>query len=268
MTTFARAITAVTSPSAPRRDVFRILLLETRCELLKLLRTPSFLAPTFAFPILFYVLFGLLLGGKLGGAHASSYLLVSYTAAGVFGAHLFALGVSVAAERGMGWLRLKRATPMPATIHFAARMLVALGFGAVLVLVMFALGAVFGGVALPRETWLRLGGWLILGGIPFSAFGLAIGHLLGAQAAPAVLNLLYLPMSFASGLWLPIFLMPDWLQTAARALPPYHLGAQGHALLGAPGDPPAFAVSLAVLGLFTAVSLALGLWAWRRDAND
>lgn len=254
-----------------KRDIFRILRLETRFEMLKLLREPSFVVPTFSFPILFYVLFGLLLGDEMGGgggAGAAAFLLVSYAAFGVIGAHLFALGVGVAGEKGMGWMRLKRASPMPPLAHFFARILVALAFGSVLVLVMFALGAVFGGVALPRETWLRLGLWLILGGIPFSAFGLALGHLLGPNSAPATLNLLYLPASFASGLWIPVTFLPDWMQTMARALPPYHLGAQGHAFLGVPADAPSLAVSTAVLAAFTFVSLALAVMAWRREETE
>lgn len=248
-----------------RRDIFRILRLETRFEMLKLLRAPSFLVPTFSFPILFYVLFGLLLGDKMGGGHAASYLLVSYAAFGVIGAHLFALGVGVAGEKGMGWMRLKRASPMPPLAHFFARILVALAFGAALVLIMFGLGAVFGGVRLPQETWLHLGLWLILGGVPFSALGLALGHLLGPNSAPATLNLIYLPMSFASGLWIPIWFLPDWMQTLALALPPYHLGVQGHVLLGAPNEAPPFWASVVVLLAFTAFSLGVGLVAWRRE---
>lgn len=258
-----------------RRDIFRILRLETRYEMLKLLRAPSFVVPTFSFPIVFYVLFGLLLADKMGGggsaSQASAYLLVSYAAFGVIGAHLFALGVGVAGEKGMGWMRLKRASPMPPLAHFCARILVALAFGAGLVLIMFAMGAAFGDVRLPRETWLGLGLWLILGGIPFSALGLALGHLLGPNSAPATLNLIYLPMSFASGLWIPIWFLPDWMQTLALALPPYHLGAQGHALLGAPSgnaDPPSMLVSVIVLAVFTALSLALGVVAWRKEETE
>jgi ABC-2 type transport system permease protein len=251
-----------------RRDIFRILRLETRFEFLKLLRAPSFVVPTFSFPIVFYVLFGILLADKMGGGQASSYLLVSYAAFGVIGANLFALGVGVAGERGMGWMRLKRATPMPPAVHFAARMLVALAFGAVLVLVMFTIGAVFGGVVLPRGVWLELGFWLILGGLPFSAFGLAIGHLMGPTSAPATLNLIYLPMSFCSGLWMPLWFLPGWMQGMAQVLPPFHLGVQGHALLGAAKDPPPFAISAGVLLVFTLLSLALGLFAWRREDTE
>ncbi|MDA8015868.1 MAG: ABC transporter permease [Thermoanaerobaculia bacterium] len=254
-----------------RRDIFRILRLETRMEMLKLLRAPSFVVPTFSFPILFYVLFGLLLADKMSSGSAtgaSAYLLVSYSAFGVIGAHLFALGVGVAGEKGMGWMRLKRASPMPPLAHFFARILVALAFGAALVLIMFALGAAFGGVRLTQATWLGLGLWLILGGIPFSALGLALGHLLGPNSAPATLNLIYLPISFASGLWMPIWFLPEWLQTAAQALPPFHLGVQGHAMIGAANEAPPLVTSALVLAVFTGLSLLLAVTAWRREETE
>ncbi len=37
------------------------------------------------------------------------------------------------------------------------------------------------------------------------------------------MNLIYLPMSFASGFWMPLRMLPHWLQVIAPALPTYHL---------------------------------------------
>ena len=39
---------------------------------------------------------------------------------------------------------------------------------------------------------------LVIGALPFCAIGLAFGYLVGPNSAPAVLNLVYLPMAFAS----------------------------------------------------------------------
>ena len=47
--------------------------------------------------------------------------------------------------------------------------------------------------------------------------------LVPANAAPGIVNLIYLPMSFVSGLWIPIQYLPHWLQRIAPALPTYHL---------------------------------------------
>ena len=53
--------------------------------------------------------------------------------------------------------------------------------------------------------------------------GLFLAMSLKSQSAPAVVNLLYLPMSFFSGLWIPITIFPSLLQNVAQLLPPYHL---------------------------------------------
>ena len=68
----------------------RVYLLETKYELIKLLRLPAFLIPTLGFPLMFYVLFGLLMGGSSGG-RASTYLLATYGE----DAHLMAGGTAL-----------------------------------------------------------------------------------------------------------------------------------------------------------------------------
>ena len=53
--------------------------------------------------------------------------------------------------------------------------------------------------------------------------GLALGYFAKPNSAPAMVNLVYLPMSFCSGLWIPIFMLPKVLQNIAQVLPPYHV---------------------------------------------
>ncbi len=83
---------------------------EARSEITKLTRLPAYAIPTLAFPIAFYIFFGIVL--QQHGADAARYLLASFGAFGVIGVALFGFGVSIAVERGQGWLLLKRASPM------------------------------------------------------------------------------------------------------------------------------------------------------------
>jgi len=94
---------------------FRIYRAETKCECLKLLRTPMYVASTLLFPLIFYVFFGLLMGSSMsvGSLPVARYILATYGAFGVVAATLFGLGVTLAVERGLGWLELKQASPMP-----------------------------------------------------------------------------------------------------------------------------------------------------------
>jgi len=239
---------------------------ETRCELLKLLRLPLFILPTLFFPVFFYLLFGILLtfGRGAGGVAQSAYTLVTYGAFGVIGASLFGLGAGLAAERGQGWMLLNRATPMPPLLHFLARMTVAGLVSLLVVMLLMTLGAVLGGVRLPTATWAAVAAILVAGSVPFSLFGMALGYLSGPNSAPAVINLIYLPMSFASGLWLPIFVLPKLFQSLARWLPPYHYVQLALRPLGAAQEPHA-GTSVSFLALSSLVFLAVALWGWRRD---
>jgi len=63
----------------------------------------------------------------------------------------------------------------------------------------------------------------VMGVLPFCSLGLFIGTLTPGQAAPAVINLVYLPMSFLSGLLLPMSIMPRFIQQLAPLWPSWHL---------------------------------------------
>jgi ABC-2 type transport system permease protein len=50
-----------------------------------------------------------------------------------------------------------------------------------------------------------------------------VGTLIKGQGAPGMLQLVYLPMSFLSGLWFPLPMLPKFLQQFAPVWPSYHL---------------------------------------------
>ena len=195
---------------------------EAKCEFLRMLREPAFCGPVIGFPVLFYLLFGVLL--DKGEGKAAQYLLATYGAFGVIGAGLFGFGVSIAVDREKGLLRLKRALPVPPGALLLAKMVMAMSFAAIISLVLAVIAATVAGVALEPSQWIRLFVIDVLGVLPFCAIGLYVGSLVGGNAAPALLNMLYLPMAFLSGLWLPLTMLPGILSTLAPAWPAYHLG--------------------------------------------
>ena len=212
----------------------RVYALEAQTEILKAWRLPVYSVFTLVFPLMFYTIFGLTFGGESAGAvEVAAYLLATYGAFGVIGASLFGFGVGVASERGQGWLRLKRASPMPPGAYFTAKIAMAVIFSLLVVLGLFALGFGLFGVRLPAATWGALLGTLLAGSLPFCAMGLALGYLVGPNSAAAVVNLVYLPMVFASGLWIPVEQLPGFMQRFAPALPPYHYAQLALSALGA-----------------------------------
>ena len=256
------AITPV-APLAPNSvRLVRLAAVETGHALLQAWRVPAFSLPTLLFPLLFYVLFGLLLPSQTGNAAPAHYLLATYGAFGVIGPALFGFGVGLALDEDMGWLKLKRVSPLPMGVHFLARVLTSMVFALAVVLGLSALAAFAGGVVLSATQWGLLWAALVLGAIPFCAMGLLIGSLVKARGAVAVVNLVYLPMSVLSGLWFPIAMFPDAMQAAAPLLPAYHLGELALTIVGIrDANVP---LSIAVLLGFGLLFLALALVVQRR----
>jgi ABC-2 type transport system permease protein len=214
----------------------RVYWMETKCEFLKLLRMRTYSLSTVLFPLMFYCFFGLAMSRGQDGASipAARYLLATCGAFAVVGAALYALGVGVAVERGLGWLQVKRASPMPPAAYFVAKLVVSIAFGAIVVALLFTLGAAFGEVRMPASQWLALAGTLICGAIPFCALGLAIGNFAGPNSAPGLVTMIHLPLGFLAGLWMPIGLLPPLLQRIAPFLPTYHFAQIALGVLHAP----------------------------------
>jgi len=197
---------------------------ETKYEFLKLVRTKTFSLSIIGFPVMFYMLFGLAnRGNQMNGMDAAKYMLASYCSFGMIGAALFGIGVGLASERSLGWLELKRSSPMPPMAYLLAKCITAQAFGLIIVAVLSLLAVGFGGVHLTGKEIAMMLGMTVAGTVPFAAMGLLIALLVPANAASGVVNLIYLPMSFMSGLWIPIQYLPKFLKPIAPYLPAFHL---------------------------------------------
>jgi ABC-2 type transport system permease protein len=246
--------------------MWRSLALETRYELLKLWRLPIFAIMTLAFPLAFYLMFGVALAGSraVGGRNVALPMLATYGAFGVIGAALFSFGVGVAVERAQGWLLVKRATPMRPLVYVLGKVGASMGFCALIVASLALAATVLGGVRLSPGQWTSLAASLIAGSIPFCALGLAIGFAAGPNSAPAFVNVLHLPAAFASGLWMPLEMLPRGVQSVAPWLPQYHLGQLALSLIGQSRDPrPLW--NIMSLAAWTPVAIGLAVVAFKRD---
>src|ERR1700716_4060070 len=135
-----------------------IYLKEAKYEFLKNLRLRVYTAPVISFPLMFYVLFGLVLNSReaIGGTGVPTYLIATYGTFGVMGASLFGTAAGLAADRGLGWLQLKRASPMPPFAYFAAKVVMSMIFSGIVVALLLLLGISFGGVRLPLSEMAKL----------------------------------------------------------------------------------------------------------------
>ncbi|NYF78480.1 ABC transporter permease [Granulicella arctica] len=201
-----------------------IFLKETKYEFLKLLRTRSFSLSIIGFPVMFYVLFGVMNRHVYdGNVSVAKVMLGGYACFGAIGAALFGIGVGLANERSQGWLELKRASPMPPLAYLFGKCVTAMAFGLIIVTILTVIGIEFADVSITPMEIAKMFGMSAVGSIVFASMGLLLALLVPANAAPGVVNLIYLPMSFLSGLWIPVRFLPHAVQKVAPLLPTYHL---------------------------------------------
>ena len=239
----------------PRRRVLGAYLAEARSECLRYFRAPGFMLPMLLFSTVFYLMFGVLL--NQGHADASRYLLASYGAFGVIGPGLFGFGASLAIEREGGLLTLKRALPMPTGAYLLGKMVMAMIMAGLVVALLVLLGIFAAHVALSGMQMAALLVTGLFGVLPFCALGMWVGTLIKGQGAPGLLNLVYLPMAFLSGLWLPLSALPPVLQQTAPLWPAYHLNQLTQASVGMGHG--GLLQHVLVLGGYTAVFLLLAM---------
>lgn len=258
----------MTTKSLSIRQSLRLYWLEARLELLKSWRMPAYVLPTLLFPAFFYLLFGVAFGGSRAVANTTiaGYLIATYGVFGVIGASMFGFGVGVAVERGQGWLRLKRATPMPPTAYLLAKVFTSVLFSAAVIAMLCVMGATLAGVRLEPAQWLVMAVVQVAGALPFCAAGLAIGLWAGPNSAPAIVNLIYLPMAFASGLWIPFEMLPPVVRAVSPFLPPFHLAQLALTVIGS-GAGGSIVVHVAALALTTVICLGLAVVAYRRNTG-
>jgi ABC-2 type transport system permease protein len=247
--------------------MIRSTLLEMKCEFLGLLRMPRYSVMTITFPAMFYIFFGIVIRqGSFSGVSAPTYALTIMGVMGVMFASLMGLGAGIASERGLGWLEVKRASPMPSFGWFAAKLSTAMLFSALVSGILFVLGATLGGVRLAPGEWLLLGCAFTLGSIPFATLGFVLGYVATSNSAPAIVNMIAMPMAFLSGLFIPVQFMPKFVQHVAPALPAYHLAKIAQAIVGMAGSDPVVSHMFA-LAQFTVLFAFAGWYVWRREES-
>ncbi len=134
-------------------------------------------------------------------------------------------GMSIVFDRRFSILNSFLAAPIPRTSIFLSRVLASVVKGMIQAVVVFALA-----LLIPNGLRLAFGfNVLDLLGVFSVMFLLAFGfaslftaiaiRISKWETLVAVINLLNLPLLFASGALLPITSMPDWLQTIARVNP-------------------------------------------------
>lgn len=188
------------------RRTFGAYLEETRCEALRLLRNPSLVFPVLIMPVALYALFAVVIAGEAidKDPNLGTFLFSAFSVMAISMPALFGLSSSLALEREMGLMQLKRAQPAPAGSWLVAKIVCGVGFGALAFLPMIGLALGMGKLTLEPGAVVSMSLALIGCSIPFCAMGLMMGALVKGSAAPGYANLVYLPGCYLSGMFFPL----------------------------------------------------------------
>ena len=179
---------------------------------------------TFVFPVMFLVIFGSLNSNahlnSLGGISYDTFFVPGILAYGVIAATYVNMAISTAILRDEGVLKRMQGTPLPRWAYIGAR----IGSTVVIVLAMTAttllIGALAYGVHIRTSTLPGLIATLVLGTAAFTTLGIGITRFIpNADAAPVVVNLTVLPLTFISSIWFPSTTMPKALVDIAKVFP-------------------------------------------------
>jgi ABC-2 type transport system permease protein len=254
----ATFLTSLENRRKPRLGGFSVALL--RLELMRKLRNRRTMIFTMIMPAVFYLIFGLTNKGEmLGDTNAALYISVSLAAYGAMVATTTG-GAQVAIERALGWSRQLALTPLHPAAYILIKVIVSMALGAVSVIVVFVLTAITG-VHAPLGTLIAAGLLVVLTSGVFAAFGVMLGYLLPAENALQVASMVLGILSLIGGLFVPLAIWPDTLQTIAKFTPAYGVGEIARAPLGGGYDHWAIVSVIVWLGIFVAGSA----WALRRD---
>lgn len=216
-----------------------------------LFRQPGFWIPTVIFPAMLYGFFG----AQSGGGEWAVRAMASFAIYAVVGVGFFQFGVSVAQDRQSPFATWQCTLPGGIASQWIARILASLVFTTIAVLLVIGLAPLLVEVSLVPLEWLRLGVVCLVCVVTATLMGIALGSFASARAAVPLANLIYLPMAYLGGLWVPPIAMPSAINAISQWMPTRAMGELSWAAVtGAPWETQ-YVLSL-FLWTLTAATLA------------
>lgn len=215
---------------------------------------------TFVFPLMFLFIFGTLFGERAAGFFTPSIMVFS-----VVTATFTNLAMNTTFARDYGVLKWMRGTPLPAWAFHAGRIGHAIGVTLLLVVIVAAVGAWVYDVPFPWDALPAIVLLLAVAAAAFSALGLALTAFVpNADASPAIVNAVILPLLFISNVFIQMDNAPDWLNTLSQVFPVRHFADALIDLYGSGADAgvPWDAMGVIALWGVAGVVIALRFFRW------
>jgi ABC-2 type transport system permease protein len=242
-------------------------------ELKEFFRQREAVVFTVLLPVLLMVVFGAVLDYAIGGGVTfPQYFMAGIIAAGILGAGLQNMAISIATERSDGTLKGLAGTPMPRSAYFVGKVVQVLAVTAVIIVALLLIGVLFYDIELPQgRDWITFLWVSLLGTAACTLLGIAVSSLAkNGRSASATVTPFALILQFISGVFFVFSQLPTWMQTVAALFPLKWMG-QGLRSVFLPDElaaaEPAGSWELGrvalVLTLWCVAGLLLCIWTFR-----
>jgi ABC-2 type transport system permease protein len=191
-------------------------------ELKEFFRQREAVVFTLMLPVLLLVVFGAVLDFDLGnGVSFTQYFIAGIIAAGVLGASLQNMAISIATERSDGTLKSLAGTPMPKSAYFVGKVVQVLAVTVAIIVILLAIAVLFYDVDLPTGSdWLTFVWVTALGSASCTLLGISLSSLAkNGRSASATVTPFALLLQFISGVFFQFSEIPTWMQTVAAFFP-------------------------------------------------
>ena len=169
------------------------------------------------------------------------------------------LAIAVTTQRESGQLKRLRGTPMRPWTFIAAHMLRAILFAIAMVIALLAIGRIVFQVDLSGDALVGVAVYVALGTAAMATLGMAITAFTPTvDAASSVGPFTAVILSFISGIFIPVSVLPDWLAQIGQVFPlaPLADGLQ-RAVTGVGGGTGVTVHNVVLLAVWGAVGLVV-----------
>jgi ABC-2 type transport system permease protein len=183
-------------------------------------RNPSAAFFNFVLPLLFLALFGAIFQSDQKNLDV---IVPGIAGMSVMATTFSALAMNLTFLREQGVLKRMRGTPLPSGAYLTGIAANAVTNAFIQVAIIVLAGRLFFGVGWPKD-WIELAVFVVAGVACLAALGVAYSHVIpNFDAAPAYVNIVFLPVIFISGVFYDAAKAPQFLRDIAEALPLTHI---------------------------------------------
>ncbi len=187
-------------------------------------RNPASVFFTALLPVIFMLIFATIFGNEkietLGNLPTTTYYVPAIVTLAVVSATMVSLATNLTIAREAGLLKRGRGTPLPPWVFIAGRVGNAIVISVLMVVVITILGRVLYDAPIPWDRLPAVAVTLVIGAACFCCLGIAMTAIIPSrEAAPAITNLITLPLYFLSGIFIPESEIPDGVLSFANHFP-------------------------------------------------